>query len=130
MEELHRIMDNDTFPRYTQTMPDLLRLSLLAAHGGVYMDISTFILGSIDWITGIARMPSRLVFNRLTPLPKVLMHFSFFMPHPEFWKIDPETKTKTLWLLHNENSFIAAEKGSEFIVDALEEYKKGLETPW
>ena len=101
MAELQRIVDNKAFLRYPQTMPDLLRLALLVAHGGVYLDISTFFQGDVDWITGIARLPSRLIFNRFDPLPKVLMSHSIFYPNSRFWIVDSETKTKKTWLLHH-----------------------------
>ena len=111
-------------------MSDILRLALLIKHGGVYMDMGTFLQGSVEWIPNIARIPSRLIFNRFNELPKVLMAFSHYMPNPGFWKINPKTKTKQTWIKLYENSFIAAEKDNPFLNEVFKRYKKALESPW
>lgn len=74
-----------TFP---QSKPDLIRLALLAQHGGIYFDVSYILLTNIDWIVNIGRFPTQYIFNRYSHLPKVLMHF-----HPQYggvfdWRVN------------------------------------------
>ena len=130
MTELHRIVDNKKYPRHIPTMSDLLRLALLNRHGGVYMDMSVVVTGDIDWITNIARLPSHLFMNRFSPMPKVVMSFSCALPKAGFWTIKEERGVKQEWLHDYENSFIIAEKGTEFLVEAQRKFMEMLESPW
>lgn len=101
-----------TFP---QSKPDLVRLALLLAHGGVYFDVSYAPLSNLDWLVNIGQFPSQYIFNRYGHLPRVFMHF-----HPNWggvfdWKVSGTYNTKVQWQLPYENNFIAAEQGNELI---------------
>lgn len=73
---------------------DLIRLAIIARHGGVYLDSSYILLENLDWLKYIARYPSNMIFNRFGKQPKV---FLFFHPHygsPFKWTVDPKANTK------------------------------------
>ena len=65
-------------------MPDMMRMELLIKHGGIYMDMTTYLQEDIDWILNIARLPSHLIYNRFESLPKLLMSFSIYILLPPF----------------------------------------------
>ena len=76
MKELHAINNNKTYPRYTHTMGDMIRMELLIKHGGVYMDMTTYLQDKVDWILNIARLPSHLLINRQGRTDQHLRKFS------------------------------------------------------
>ncbi len=95
---------------------DLIRLALVAEHGGIYMDLSYILLEGLEWLVNIGRYPSNYIFNRYGSLPRVFM---FFHPHygsPFNWTVNPQVNSKTAWLLGYENNFIAAEQRNELVV--------------
>lgn len=109
---------------------DLIRLALVAKHGGIYMDLSYILLENLNWLVSIAKYPSNFIFNRYGENPKAFM---FFHPHygsPFIWKVDPVVNSKITWQLGYENNFIAAEKGSELITDWFNQLLKAIQTPY
>ena len=126
MKELNHINNNKKFFRSKQTISDLIRFELLIKYGGVYFDMATFLQGEVDWILNIARMPSHLFVNRFGELPKVLTSFSLYLPNSPFWKVHEKYKIKESYLMDYYNYFLAAEKGSEYLINVQTMFKKML----
>ena len=73
---------------YPQSKADLIRLALLAKHGGIYMDASFMAIESFDWLVNIGKYPSQYIFNRFGSLPRVFMMFHPHYGSPFEWTID------------------------------------------
>jgi mannosyltransferase OCH1-like enzyme len=100
---------------YAQSRADLIRLALIANHGGIYMDASFIALESLEWLLNIASYPSQFIFNRFGETPRVFMMWHPHYGSPLEWTIDQRHNTKAQWHLAYENNFIAAEKGSALV---------------
>lgn len=50
MTRLNNIKANSKVDFYIQKLSDLLRLNILAEHGGVWFDISTILLEDLTWL--------------------------------------------------------------------------------
>lgn len=97
----------------------MVRIAVIAKHGGIYMDASYFALEKFDWIINISQYPSQFVFNRFGSLPKTLM---FFHPHfgqPFTWVYDQEANTKRMWLSAYENNLLISEPNQQLFWDWL-----------
>jgi mannosyltransferase OCH1-like enzyme len=67
---VHLYLDNETLARidyslknanvtvFPQSKSDFIRLALIAAHGGIYLDSSYVAITNFDWIININRYPS------------------------------------------------------------------------
>jgi mannosyltransferase OCH1-like enzyme len=67
---VHLYLDNETLARidyslknakvtvFPQSKSDFIRLALIAAHGGIYLDSSYVAITNFDWIINISRYPS------------------------------------------------------------------------
>ena len=91
----------DALPPYRQA--DWLRLQLLIAHGGIWMDGSTLLTASLDWVHGLRGEPAAGVVGF----------------HIERYTTDPR------WPIV-ENWFIAAPPGDPFIVAWAAELDRAL----
>ena len=90
-KNVHLYLDNQTLERienslknakvtvFPQSKSDFVRLALIQAHGGVYLDSSYVAITNFDWLINIGRYPSEYIFNRFGKHPKVVMQF-----HPQY----------------------------------------------
>jgi hypothetical protein len=92
-----------------------MRLALLSRHGGLFIDLNTILVHSLDWLPQIASISSGRIFDRCGRTPKVFLLFSPFATHPLAWNISKECNTKSAVHLAYLNNFIAANAGSELI---------------
>lgn len=111
-DNIHEYLDNSTIESISYATShqasliksqyikyDLIRLALVARHGGIYMDLSYILLENLDWLVNIAQYPSNLVFNRYGNQPKVLL---FFHPHygsPFNYTVNTYINSKVSWHL-------------------------------
>ena len=47
-----------------QIRSDYIRLALIYAHGGIYMDVSYIWFESFNWFVEVAKEPTHFIFNR------------------------------------------------------------------
>lgn len=88
IDRIDNAIKNAKVTTHTTTKPDLLRIALMIKHGGVYMDATCLILDDFDWLTGIAKAPTEIIFNRYGVLPKLLMTYHTWYGHPMMWEFD------------------------------------------
>ncbi len=116
-----------------QSISDVYRLAVLYLHGGIYFDITSVGVQSYDWIANIGKFPSQLIFNRFGTNPKVLMTWHPYDAQPGGWQyksINKKQSVKAQWHLALQNSFIVAQKESEFIKEWMDLMMEFIESPY
>ena len=93
--QIIKVFEITPYQMYQANWSDAYRLALLIKHGGIYIDLSTFLLEDLSWIVNIARRPSHHIYNRYGQLPKVLMSFYPYSGSPGTWTFDKEHNTKS-----------------------------------
>lgn len=102
----------------------LVRLALVARHGGVYIDLTNILLDNLDWLVKIGKYPTEHIMNRYGDFPNVLMFWDPLAGSPVEWKIDQQANTKSQWQLSYQDNFIAAVKDNEFVNSWFKMYLK------
>lgn len=115
LETIHNALKNGKRQAFIQTKSDLYRLAFIYYYGGIYLDSSMIPLENFDWLVNIARFPSKYVYNRFGEVPDVFMFWDQNFGGLFQWEISENHLTKKDWRFSIQNSFIAANKESEFI---------------
>lgn len=99
IDRIQNALDTAAVEIYPQTKPDLYRLALLIAHGGIYLDASFLALTNFDWLINIGGYPSKYIDNRYGNLPKVFMQYHPLWGGSLTWKVNTTLNTKVQWEL-------------------------------
>ncbi|RYF64067.1 MAG: mannosyltransferase, partial [Comamonadaceae bacterium] len=106
-----RVLDDSSLHTYVPALPaglaeqsptrraDWLRLELLSRHGGIWLDASTILTQSLDWVLALQRAS----------------HSDFIGYYLDLYTADPARPVLENW-------FMAAPPGSPFIVDLQREF--------